>query len=68
MGGQNRTNVWTPYGSVGVNHKDLDPEIINKIKPEDITYNFDVRFFKDRHDLYIEVFSAGENGAGVMDF
>lgn len=68
MGGQNRTNVWTPYGSVGVNHKDLDPEIINKIKPEDITYNFDVRFYEDRHDLYIEVFNAGENGAGVMDF
>lgn len=68
MGGQNRTNVWTPYGSVGVNHKDLDPEIINKIKPEDITYSFDVRFFEDRHDLFIEVFNGGLNGAGVMDF
>ena len=68
IGEQNNTSVWTPYGSVGVKHKDLDPEIINKLKPEDITYNFDVRFYEDRHDLYIEVFNSGETGSGIMDF
>jgi hypothetical protein len=42
--------------------------VINKLKPEDITYNFDVRFYEDRHDLYIEVFNSGETGSGIMDF
>ena len=67
-GEHNSTSVDTPYGSVGVKHKELNPEIINNIKKEDYTYNFDVKLYENRHDLYIEVFSSGENGNGIMDF
>ena len=66
VGENNQTNVWTPYGSVGVRHKEMDPELINNIKPEDITYDFDVKLFEANHDLYIQLFSSGEQG--VMDF
>ena len=68
MGEQNKTNVWTPLGPVGVKHKELSAEIINNIKPEDITYSFDVKLYESRHDLYIELYNTGENGGGVMDF
>ena len=41
-------------------------EILNNIKPSDITYDFDAKLYESNHDLYIEVFSNGEKG--VMDF
>lgn len=68
MGEQNGTKVWTPYGSVSVRHKELDPNIINNIKPEDITYSFDVKLFEANHDLYLDIYNSGENGKDVMDF
>lgn len=66
LGESNQTNVWTPYGSVGVRHKELDPEVLNSIKPSDITYDFDVKLLEGNHDLYIQLYSVGNKG--VMDF
>lgn len=66
LGDNNRTNIWTPYGTIGVGHKELDPEIVNSIKPEDITYDFDAKLFEANHDLYIELFNRGDEG--IMDF
>lgn len=66
VGDENRTNVWTPYGNVGVRHKDIDKEELNNIKPEDITYEFDAALSEDKHDLYIELFTS--SGVNAMDF
>lgn len=66
VGESNQTNVWTPYGSVGVKHKELDNDMINNIKPSDITYDFEAKLYEANHDLYIELYSTG--GKGVMDF
>jgi hypothetical protein len=66
FGDSNQTNVWTPYGSVGVRHKELDPELVNNIKDSDITYDFDAKLFEANHDLYIELYNSGKQG--VMDF
>lgn len=62
----NRTNVSTPYGSVGVQHQDIDPEIINSLSLEDFIYDFDAVLYESNHDLYIRIISKGENG--IMDF
>ncbi len=62
----NRTSVGTPYGSVGVSHVDISSEIINSLKPEDITYDFDAELYEANHDLYIHIIYKGENG--IMDF
>lgn len=63
------TDVFTPYGSVSVQHKDIDPNIINNIKSEDITYDFDAKLFEANHDLYIQIFYKGDyNKSNVMDF
>lgn len=64
----NSTSVNTPYGSVGVQHKDLDSEVLNNIKPEDIIYDFDVVLYEANHDLYIQIMYKGENGKSIMDF
>jgi len=66
VGEQNQTQVWTPYGSVGVGHKELDPEVLNNIKPSDITYNFDVSMYENRHDLYLQVIT--KDGDSILDF
>lgn len=66
MGEGSQTKILTPFGSVGVGHQEVDPEIINNIDPSDVTYEFNVNFAEARHDLYIEVFNSGGNG--VMDF
>ncbi len=65
---ENNTQVYTPYGSVGVQHKEIDPNIVNNIKDEDVTYNFDVKLFEANHDLYIQVNYKGKDGTSVMDF
>ena len=65
--GTNSTSVYTPRGSVGVHHRDLDPEIINNIKSEDIVYDFDAVLYEANHDLYIQVMYKGE-GKSIMDF
>lgn len=66
VGETNQTSVWTPNGSVGVKHKELNNDLINSLKSSDITYDFDAKLYESRHDLYIELYSAG--GKGVMDF
>lgn len=66
--GQNNTHVDTPIGSVGINHKELSPEIINSITPADLIYSFDATLFEANHDLYIEIINKGENGKSIMDF
>ena len=66
VGENNNTKVWTPFGDMGVRHKELDPAILNSIKPSDITYDFDAILSEADHDLYIEVFHKGNKG--VMDF
>lgn len=63
------TDVFTPYGSVSVQHKDIDPNIINNIKTEDITYDFDATLFEANHDLYIQIlYKGGQGKSNVMDF
>lgn len=64
----NSTRVNTPYGSVGVHHQDLNSEILNNIKPEDIIYDFDAVLYEANHDLYIQVMYIGEGGKNIMDF
>ncbi|MBR4130792.1 MAG: hypothetical protein IKU02_07735 [Bacteroidaceae bacterium] len=66
VGENNNTSVWTPFGGIGVAHKELDPTILNSIKPSDITYDFNANLFEENHDLYIVLFSKGNKG--VMDF
>ncbi len=65
---ENNTQVYTPYGSVDVQHKNIDPNIINNIKDKDITYNFDAKLFEANHDLYLQVIYKGKDGTSVMDF
>lgn len=66
---ENNTSVITPYGAVGVQHREIDPNIINNIKDKDVTYDFDVKLLEANHDLYIEVYYKGENDkSNVMDF
>ena len=64
------TDVFTPYGSVSVQHKEIDPNVINKIKAEDITYDFDAKLFEANHDLYIRIFykKTGNDKSNIMDF
>lgn len=68
--GRSRTDIGLGstfgFGSLGVNHTRIPAELVNNIKPEDITYNFDVTLFESSHDLYIDVLSNGEQG--FMDF
>ncbi len=66
--GTNNTSVYTPFGSVGVHHQDLSPEILNNIKPEDIIYDFDAVLLEGSHDLYIQIMYKGESGKNIMDF
>lgn len=54
--------------SSSIESKEIDPETSNNLKEENVTYNFDVNLYEDWHDLYIEIYSSGENGKGVMDF
>ena len=61
-----QTRVDIPFYSVSVRHKNLDPEVINNLKPEDITYEFDATLSESHHDLYIDVFNS--SGKDVMDF
>lgn len=65
---ENKTQVYTPYGSVDVQHKEIDPNIINNIKDKNITYNFDVKLFETNHDLYLQVNYKGKDGTSIMDF
>ena len=63
------TDVFTPYGSVSVQHKEIDPNVINNIKAEDITYDFDAKLFEANHDLYIQIlYKGGNDNSNVMDF
>jgi len=66
VGNENRTRVDVPFYSVSVRHKDIDPEIVNNLKPEDITYEFDSALSESHHDLYIDMFTS--SGKSVMDF
>lgn len=70
--GQNKTNVGFGssfgFGGISVGRKELPADVVNNIKPEDITYNFDASLFESSHDLYIDIISSGENGKGIMDF
>lgn len=68
MGERNETRIDIPFSvySFGIRHKELDPEIVNNLKPEDITYDFDAKLYESRHDLYIEVFNS--KGNDIMDF
>lgn len=62
------TNWWGNVAFARSHIKELDPNIINKISPEKITYDFDVTYSEADHDLYIRVYYKGDNGGGVMDF
>lgn len=64
----NGPSIAISHESRSIENKETYPEISNNLKEEDITYNFDVNLYEDRHDLYIEIYSSGENGEGVMDF
>lgn len=66
--GENGTKVFTPYGAVGVKRKEITPELINNLKPSDITYDFDATLYESHHDLYIEIINKGNDGSGIMDF
>lgn len=66
VGNNSRTEVYTPFGGVGVHHQDATEEQANNIKPDDVTYEFEAKLFEDRHDLIIELFNA--KGNSVMDF
>lgn len=66
VGDQSRTKVTTPMGNVGVRHQSVTEGSANNIKPEDVTYEFEAKLFEDRHDLFIELYSA--SGNDVMDF
>ena len=65
LGNQSGTDVYTPFGDVSVRHMDIDKESAN-LKPEDITYEFDVKLFEDHHDLYIELYGAKDDD--IMNF
>ena len=65
LGDQSGTDVSTPFGDVTVRHMDVDKESAN-LGPEDVTYEFDVKLFEDRHDLYIELYNAAGND--IMNF
>ena len=65
--GGNDISVNTPYGSVGVHHQNIDPEILNNLSDEDVVYDFDANFSEANHDLYIKIIYTGK-GKSIMDF
>lgn len=65
-GYEDRVQLNVPFQTFTFHHKELDPDIINSIKPEDITYEFDAKLYEERHDLYIELFYSSNKG--IMDF
>ncbi len=61
-----RTDVSTPYGSVGVQRRNIDQETLNSLQPEDFVYDFGAVLYEANHDLYIRIVNMGDNG--IMDF
>lgn len=50
-----QVDVYTPYGSVNVDNRRVDMDVVKNIKPSDITYDFRARVFESDHDLYIQL-------------
>ena len=60
------TKIKSNYGEAGVRHKELSQDILNSLKPSDITYDYDAKLSEAEHDLYIELYNNGKGG--IMDF
>ena len=58
-----QVDVYTPYGSVNVDNRKVDMEVVKNIKPEDVTYDFHAHVFEQDHDLYIQL-----EGKDMLDF
>ncbi len=58
-----QVDVYTPYGSVNVDNRRVDMEVVKNIKASDITYDFRARVFEQDHDLYIQL-----EGKDLLDF
>lgn len=59
----NKVDVFAMMGEVHVDNRKIDSETLKNIRPEDITYNFRVRYGEADHDLYLYV-----EGTDSFDF